>query len=273
MFGGGSLASGQGCPYGDSALSSKQRAALDALPDLVTPEDRERFFRFSELDQRFVPRFGDSAVDVALMPGSLRMLGFIPQVNIDSEITAHRAGVAREFVADLVHCQAQMKTSKARLGHAVAATSTSLTDIRGIWMVTAAMIIGHVGDIARFKSAAHFASYNGTAPIEASSGERRRHRLNQRGRLRKIVVKSPTRTLMLMVPALRTRSRHDGRHVEAEHNTRRGNIKIIKTSTEPRGLEMSYSAVCSVRCFADCSSSRITPSRRSSSPELGTRSC
>ena len=45
-------------------FSSKQRAALDALPDLVSPEDRERFFRFSELDQRFVRRFGDGAVDV-----------------------------------------------------------------------------------------------------------------------------------------------------------------------------------------------------------------
>jgi transposase len=105
----------------------------------------------------------------------------LDQVVIDSEMAAHRVGVAREFVADLVHYQAQMKTSKARLRHAVAATSTSLTDIRGVGVVTAAMIIGHVGDVARFKSAAHFASYNGTAPIEASSGERRRHRLNPRG--------------------------------------------------------------------------------------------
>jgi transposase len=63
----------------------------------------------------------------------------------------------------------------------VRATSTSLRDIRGVGVVTAAMIIGHVGDVSRFKSAAHFASYNGTAPIEASSGERRRHRLNPRG--------------------------------------------------------------------------------------------
>jgi transposase len=39
----------------------------------------------------------------------------------------------------------------------------------------------HTVDIARFASAAHFASYNATAPIEASSGERKRHRLNQRG--------------------------------------------------------------------------------------------
>jgi transposase len=35
--------------------------------------------------------------------------------------------------------------------------------------------------LARFASAAHFASCNATAPIEASSGEKKRHRLNQRG--------------------------------------------------------------------------------------------
>jgi transposase len=105
----------------------------------------------------------------------------LDRVVVDTEMAAHRVGVAREFVADLAHYEAQMKTSKARLRRAVAATSTSLTDIRGIGVVTAAMIIGHVGDVGRFKSAAHFASYNGTAPIEASSGERRRHRLNPRG--------------------------------------------------------------------------------------------
>jgi transposase len=110
-----------------------------------------------------------------------RANALLDQVAVDTVMVAHRVGVAREFVADLVHCEAQMKTSKARLCRGVAATSTSLTDIRGIGVVTAAMIIGHVGDVARFKSAAHFASYNGTAPIEASSGERRRHRLNPRG--------------------------------------------------------------------------------------------
>lgn len=105
----------------------------------------------------------------------------LDQVGIDTEMAAHRVGVAREFVADLAHYEQQMKASKKRLRQAVAATATSLTDIRGIGVVTAAMIIGHVGDVARFKSAAHFASYNGTAPLEASSGERRRHRLNPRG--------------------------------------------------------------------------------------------
>jgi transposase len=45
----------------------------------------------------------------------------------------------------------------------------------------AAYLIGHSGDIARFPSAGHYARYNGTAPIQASSGPTKRHRLNPRG--------------------------------------------------------------------------------------------
>ena len=43
------------------------------------------------------------------------------------------------------------------------------------------IILGHAGDPARFLTPERFASYNGTAPIEASSGHRKRHRLNPRG--------------------------------------------------------------------------------------------
>jgi len=45
----------------------KQRAALDAFPDAISDEDRDRFFVLSDLDQEFVGRFGEGAVDVALM--------------------------------------------------------------------------------------------------------------------------------------------------------------------------------------------------------------
>ena len=92
---------------------------------------------------------------------------------------SRRDSAASRLKRDVVSDQG--KPSSTIISQAVAATSTSLTDIRGIGVVTAAIIIGHVGDVARFKSAGHFASYNGTAPIEASSGEKKRHRLNQRG--------------------------------------------------------------------------------------------
>ena len=45
-------------------------------------------------------------------------------------------------------------------------------------------MIGDVGDVARFASRDHFASYNGTAPIEVSSGNRKIHRLSLRGNRR-----------------------------------------------------------------------------------------
>jgi transposase len=64
---------------------------------------------------------------------------------------------------------------------AVTASGTALTDLYGIGTLTAAKILAHVGDVGRFRSAAAFASYTGTAPIEASSGEVIRHRLSRAG--------------------------------------------------------------------------------------------
>jgi transposase len=57
----------------------------------------------------------------------------------------------------------------------------SLLELHGAGALTTAKILGEVGDIRRFPSRAKFASYCGVAPIEASSGERVRHRLNRRG--------------------------------------------------------------------------------------------
>jgi transposase len=45
-------------------------------------------------------------------------------------------------------------------------------------------LIGYAGDVSRFPNRDAFASYNGTAPIEFSSGGRVVHRLSQRGNRR-----------------------------------------------------------------------------------------
>jgi transposase len=47
--------------------------------------------------------------------------------------------------------------------------------------ILAARIIGTVGDVGRFPTKAHFASYSGTALVEASSGEKVSHRLSLAG--------------------------------------------------------------------------------------------
>lgn len=43
------------------------------------------------------------------------------------------------------------------------------------------MLIGHAGDITRFENRDRFAAYNGTGPVEFSSGDRTIHRLSRRG--------------------------------------------------------------------------------------------
>ena len=60
---------------------------------------------------------------------------------------------------------------KAELKTAVQATGSHLMDIYGIGPAGAARILADVGDVARFPDRNHFASWTGTAPIDASSGQ------------------------------------------------------------------------------------------------------
>ena len=43
------------------------------------------------------------------------------------------------------------------------------------------MLVGYTGDVRRFATADNYAAYNGTAPVEFSSGGRVAHRLSRRG--------------------------------------------------------------------------------------------
>ncbi len=97
------------------------------------------------------------------------------------EVTRCRVLVARELIADIAALDTTLAASKKRITSAVTASRTSLCDIYGIGPICAATIIGYVGDVNRFDTKAQFASCNGTAPLEASSGARVRHRLNPRG--------------------------------------------------------------------------------------------
>jgi transposase len=58
---------------------------------------------------------------------------------------------------------------------ALASTQTTLTTLLRLGTLLAAKLIGHV---SRFPTEHHFASYTGSAPLDASSGNNVRHRLN-----------------------------------------------------------------------------------------------
>ena len=95
-----------------------------------------------------------------------------------------RIDLAADLLADMRRLHEQMLASKKKLASAVRASGTSLTGIFGVGPVVAATVIGDVADVSRFASRAHFAAYNGTAPVEVSSGGRKVCRLSLRGNRR-----------------------------------------------------------------------------------------
>jgi transposase len=92
-----------------------------------------------------------------------------------------RRRLASEILGDVRALERKIAGLNERIEAEVEASGTTLTEIFGVGPILAAKIIGTVGNVRRFPTKAHFASYSGTAPVEASSGEVARHRLSLAG--------------------------------------------------------------------------------------------
>ena len=95
-----------------------------------------------------------------------------------------RRRIAVEELTELIAVEAKIKKATAELKTIVLARGSHLMDIHGVGPVVAARILADVGDIARFADRNRFASWTGTAPLDASSGEQNRHRLSRAGNRR-----------------------------------------------------------------------------------------
>jgi transposase len=95
-----------------------------------------------------------------------------------------RRQLASELITELAVIDKKIKDADRQLSDLVKATGSSLQQLHGIGPSGAARLIGDITDIVRFASRGHFASWNGTAPLDASSGEHTRHRLSRAGNRR-----------------------------------------------------------------------------------------
>ena len=108
----------------------------------------------------------------------------LQQITPPDAVAAARCELAAAFLDDLRRIDAQIRETRKKLATAVQATGTSLTRLFGVGPVIAAAVIGDVRDVSRFGGRDNFAAYNGTAPIEVSSGPRKIYRLSRRGNRR-----------------------------------------------------------------------------------------
>jgi transposase len=123
-----------------------------------------------------------------LVPGGAgRNLGADQAVELLRGVRARDAAaktlraLAMDLISEVRQLDRRITKAANDIQTAVTASGTTLTDVHGVGTLTAAKILAHVGDVGRFRSAAAFATYTGTAPIEVSSGEVVRHRLSRAG--------------------------------------------------------------------------------------------
>ncbi len=95
-----------------------------------------------------------------------------------------RRRLAVELIGELETIDKKIKTTEKDLKQLVLARGCTLMGLHGIGPSGAARLLADVGDIRRFADRDRFASWNGTAPLDASSGEQKRHRLSRAGNRR-----------------------------------------------------------------------------------------
>lgn len=126
-----------------------------------------------------------------LTPGGMRReltankaQALLARIRPADDVAAVRLQIARDHLADIRALDARLKDLAGQITALVAESGTTLTSLYGIGPLIAGRILAEVGDVARFATRDRFASYNGTAPIDVSSGEQVRHRLSRAGNRR-----------------------------------------------------------------------------------------
>jgi transposase len=189
------LGSGRGSKNDpNDALSTAIAALRDPRLRTVTVEDHVMVLRLLADRHQDLTALRTQAVGrlhallAALVPGGVQKRlsangasEFLRRAHPGTAVETQRKTLAADLVTDVRRLDRAIAEVKARTVTAVAAAGTCVVEVYGVGPIVAALLIGHSGDITRFPSSGHYASYNGTAPVEASSGPKVRHRLNTRG--------------------------------------------------------------------------------------------
>nr|WP_269205420.1 transposase [Motilibacter aurantiacus] len=95
---------------------------------------------------------------------AMQAKALLSEVQPADVVAATRVELAVELLAELDAIDARVKTAKRQLTELVKATGSSLLDLNGIGPSGTARLLGDIGDVSRFPTKGHFASWNGPRP-------------------------------------------------------------------------------------------------------------
>jgi transposase len=99
-----------------------------------------------------------------------RAADLLRKIHPITPVDVERKRITQQLLADVRRLDRQIKTASQAIRTAVGDRGSTLTQLYGVGPVLAAKLVGHAGDITRFPDRDHFASYTGTAPVEAPAG-------------------------------------------------------------------------------------------------------
>lgn len=134
--------------------------------------------RLHRLLAELVP--GQAKKDITALQAKKILSGVRPRDLVGK--TRHR--IAASELATLISIEKEVKDLTAEVKVIVTQRGSHLMQLDGVGPVVAARILADVGDVARFADRNRFASWTGTAPLDASSGQQNRHRLSRAGKRR-----------------------------------------------------------------------------------------
>lgn len=153
------------------------KLATDRREELVSTRV-QAVGRLHRLIRELIP--GGTERDLTATKASALVSGLSPV----GEAEVMRVELALDYIEDIEVLDRKIDAATAKIVAMVKASNTTLTRVYGIGAINAAVILAEVGNVGRFPTRNHFASYAGTAPIEVSSGDNRRHRLSRSGNRR-----------------------------------------------------------------------------------------
>jgi transposase len=148
--------------------------------DLLGQTRTDTVNRLHHLLLELIP--GGAKKDLATSQARTLLAGVVIPAGDIVMATRHR--LAAELVDELTALDTRMKTATKELTTLLTTTGSRLQQLRGIGPSGAARLLADIGDISRFADRGHFASWNGTAPLDVSSGDHTRHRLSRTGNRR-----------------------------------------------------------------------------------------
>jgi transposase len=156
----------------------EQLEALRMLADRREELTRQRVQTVNRL-QRLLAELtpGKAKKDIT----ALQAKAILSSVRPRDVVGKTRRRLAAEQLTELVAVEKKIKALTTELKAMVIARGSTLMDLPGVGPVVAARILADVADVARFADRNRFASWTGTAPLDASSGEQIRHRLSRAG--------------------------------------------------------------------------------------------